>query len=140
MSITEKAAYIKGLFEGLGIDKDKGEGKVLSAMLDLLDDLSQAVDGLEDVTSDMGEELDDIYDELEMIDEDIDNLYDEEDEDDDDSCGCGCEDELYQVVCPTCGEEIYLDEGTLGEGKIACPACGEELEFDYSELDEDEKE
>ena len=43
---------------------------------------------------------------------------------------------FYSVVCPTCGEEIYLDESLLDKGGIQCPACGEELEFDFGE-DED---
>mgnify|MGYP000467708958 CR=1 FL=1 len=43
------------------------------------------------------------------------------------------DDDIYSVVCPTCGEEIYLDESLLDQGGIKCPACGEELEFDFGE-------
>jgi predicted RNA-binding Zn-ribbon protein involved in translation (DUF1610 family) len=45
--------------------------------------------------------------------------------------------ELFQVICPNCGEEIFIDESTLEIGNISCPACGEELEFDLSALEEE---
>ena len=81
----------------------------------------------------MEEEIDEIYDEIDEMAED---LYDGDWEEDD---GEDLDDEdLYEVVCPTCGEEIYVDEGTLSEGAMECPACGEDLEFDMSELDEED--
>ena len=49
MTASEKVAYLKGLAEGLGIDKEKGEGKVINAIIDVLEDLAY---GLEDVEAD----------------------------------------------------------------------------------------
>ncbi|MDR0944467.1 MAG: hypothetical protein LBM41_08070, partial [Ruminococcus sp.] len=43
------------------------------------------------------------------------------------------DEELYEVVCPSCNDSIYLNEKMLAEGSISCPACGELLEFDLSE-------
>ena len=40
MTASEKVAYLKGLVEGLGIDKDKSEGKILNAVIDVLEDLA----------------------------------------------------------------------------------------------------
>ena len=136
MSVTERAAYLKGLAEGLEITPDTKEGKLLLAILDLLDDLALSVADLEDETAQLGEQVD-------MIDEDLsdleDDYYDLEDEDDEDECGCGCEDEpLYEIVCPKCGDSIYVDEGMLDEGSMNCPNCDELLEFDLEGMDEEE--
>lgn len=127
MTIVEKAAYLKGLTEGLGVDPESRDGKLWGA----LDDMSDELNYLEELTCD-----------LDMP----------EDEDDDEyyrpsGCGRRCcvsgsedgedEDEelsydgvMYDVTCPVCGEEITFDEDTLTEGSIICPQCGEELEFD----------
>lgn len=136
MSVTERAAYLKGLAEGLEITPDTKEGKLLLAILDLLDDLALSVADLEDETAQLGEQVD-------MIDEDLSDLEDDYydlDEDDEDECDC-CDDEpLYEIVCPKCGDSIYVDEGMLDEGSMNCPNCDELLEFDLEGMDEDDEE
>ena len=126
MTLTEKVAYIKGLAEGLNLDKASMEGKVFAAMLDLLEDMALTV-------SDIDEDLSACEDLVDAIDEDLDELeeyiFDDEDYDDCD-CDCCCDDELYEVECPLCGEEILLDDEMLDEEIIECPGCGERLELD----------
>ncbi len=137
MTVTERVAYLKGLTEGLDLDTSSKEGKLLSAIIDVLDDIAFEVSDLQEVVGELGEQID-------MIDEDLDGLeeivYDEEDYDDDDcDCDC-CEDgDLYEIVCPSCGDSIYLDEDMVEEGEMECPNCGEHLEFDFDEDDEEEE-
>jgi hypothetical protein len=140
MTLTEKAAYIKGLAEGLGLDESKPETKIINALIDIIDDLSLSVSDLEDELVLVGEQVD-------AVDEDLDALesyvYDDDDCDCDD-CDCCCddcdEDEFFEVECPACGEVINVDEGILESGSIECPNCGENLEFDIEyEDDEDEE-
>lgn len=141
MEILEKAAYLKGLAEGLGVDDSTKEGKLLLAVLDLLGDIAENVDALET-------DLDLMVDQLESIDEDLDVLAED--------CGCDCghdhghhhghhhpegfedyEGDIYQVTCPSCGEDIYLDEEMLDDGELPCPKCGEKLELDFEGSIED---
>ncbi len=136
MTVTERVAYLKGLTEGLDLDTSSKEGKLLSAIIDVLDDIAFEVSDLQEVVGELGEQID-------MIDEDLDGLeeivYDDEDSDDDD-CDC-CEDgDLYEIVCPSCGDSIYLDEDMVEEGEMDCPNCGEHLEFDFDEDGDDEDE
>jgi ribosomal protein S27E len=130
MTVTERVAYIRGLFEGFGIDTDKKEGRILKEMIALLDDMALSITDLEEENEALQGVLDamieDIYDD--------DDSYDEEEVDDLDF---DPDTELFQVICPSCGEEIFVDESTLNQGDIACPACGEELEFDLSALEDD---
>ena len=43
MTVTEKVAYLKGLAEGLGIQEDSKEGKLLKTVMDVLADLAVSV-------------------------------------------------------------------------------------------------
>ncbi len=135
MTVTEHVAYLKGLYEGLEIDGTKKEGKLLKGMLEAMEELANVVSDLERQNADLMDELDDVYEELSSVADELHPDFDAEDDLDFDP-----EADLYQVICPTCGESLFIDEGTLDEGSIQCPACGEELEFDLSALYDDELE
>ena len=124
MKLPEKAAYLKGLLEGLNLDTEKPEGKLIAAIIDMLGETADTVADLEDCIDAVSDELDSIEDDLDDIEE-----YLSEDEDDDDF-DYGDDEPMYEVKCPTCGEVIDLDEDMLDEGSTTCPKCGEELEFD----------
>lgn len=143
MTTSEKVAYLKGLAEGMELDSETKEGKLFSAIIDILEDLALDIEDLEENALDLSEEIDELSDDLAEI-EDI--IYDDEDDDDDydDECGIGCccghDDEpiFFEVSCPACENEITIDEDVLGLGAIKCPNCGEILEFELDEDDEEE--
>ena len=154
MTISEKAAYLKGLMDGLKLDTDKPEGQMISAIVELLGDVTGRLTDIEETTIAISDELDEIEDDLDAIedyildeeDEDYEDDYDDEDEDyyDDDEDyeeGFDFGDEettIYEVKC-ACGEIIDFDEETLEQGSMICPNCGETLEFSLED-DEDEVE
>ena len=152
MTITEKAAYLKGLMDGLNLDTEKAEGKMISAIVDLLGDVTKRLSDVEETTIAISDELDEIEEDLAAIEDYIldededeedwdDEEWDEEDEDEDwDEEGFDFGDEdsiIYEVEC-ACGERIAFDEETLEAGSMTCPNCGELLEFSLEE-DEDEE-
>ncbi len=140
MNITEKVAYLKGLAKGLEIDETTKEGKLLLAVIDVLEDMADSVSDLESAYEELDEVIDVLDEDLGAVEKDF-YCFDEDDDCccDDDDCDCDCDDDLYEVVCPNCQDAIYLDESMLEEGSIDCPNCGQLLEFDYVE-DEDEPE
>jgi len=153
MTISEKSAYLKGLMDGLNLDTEKAEGKLISAIVDLLGDVTKKVTDIEDTTIAISDELDEIEEDLDAIedyildeeDEDYDEYDDDfddyEDEDDFEDEGFDYGDEettIYEVKC-TCGNVINFDEETLEEGSIICDNCGETLEFTFDDEDEDEE-
>ena len=150
MTISEKSAYLKGLMDGLKLNTESDEGKMIAAIVDLLGDLTRKVTDIEDTTIAISDELDEIEEDLDAIedfimddedeydDEDEDFDWDEEDEDEEFEEGFDFGDEettIYEVQC-VCGEVINFDEETLEEGSIICPNCGETLEFDVEEDEE----
>ena len=140
MNTTERVAYIKGLAEGLDLDETTKEGKLLKAIIEVLGDMAEDAADLEDYVAELSEQVDAVDEDLSTLEEVV---YEEFDDEDDCDCDCDCDccgdwdEDLYDVTCPTCGEEIVIDEETLLDGGIDCPNCGEPLEF---ELDEDEAE
>ena len=138
MEIMEKVAYLKGLAEGMELDTEKKEGKLLSAIIDVLEDIALDLEDLWDNTVELAEGLDVVSDDLEDVESVI--FDDEFDEDEDDYY----EDELdededcYATTCPTCEESIFFDETILEDGEVICPNCGEKLEFDLDSLEEEE--
>ena len=67
MDLNAKAAYIRGLMTGMEFDPASKNGKVIAAMMDLLEELAATVTEHDDA-------LDQVYDELEILDEDMDDL------------------------------------------------------------------
>ena len=136
MTYSERAAYIRGLMEGLDLDPNAKETKLFNAIVDLLDDLCLSVEEMEDAYDELSGQVDEIDEDLGELEEDyydLDDFNDEEDEDDDweeDDDDC-----YFEVTCPSCGDTIQLNGEMLEEGSIECPNCGENLEFD---LDEEE--
>ncbi len=133
MSITERAAFLQGLLQGLEPDETTKEGKLLSAIVGVLEDMAAEVADLQEEVAELNELCD-------LLDEDLGAL---EEECYGDGCDCDdcCDDEpMYELTCPTCGESIYVDEGMLEEGEMECPKCGQELEFDLDPDDEESAE
>ena len=138
MEITEKVAYLKGLAEGMELNAEKKEGKLLLAIIDVLEDIALELSDIEDAQEELGEGLDAVSDDLEDV-EDL--LYGEDDEDDEPEYeldDLGEDEECYATTCPTCEETLYFDESVLEDGEVICPNCGEKLEFDLESLDDEE--
>ena len=134
MEISQKVAYLKGLAEGLNLDTDSKVGKLIAAIIDVLDDMAEKFADIEDELCDVEDGRDAVSDDLSEVEE---TLYfaledDDEDEDEDDE-----EEECFMTNCPECEEEVYFDESVLEDGEVICPNCGEKLEFDMSSLEED---
>jgi DNA-directed RNA polymerase subunit RPC12/RpoP len=151
MELSKNVAYLKGLLDGLKIDDSTDQGKILLAIADILEDMAVTVE-------DVAEEVDETVELVDIIDEDLGELEEavygddeDEDEDYDDECDddCDCcddddfddfDDELYECVCPSCGDTICLGANIIEDGSIDCPNCGEHLEFDFSDIEEEDSE
>lgn len=145
MGITERAAYLQGLVKGLDIDESTKEGKLLIALVDVIDDMAASIADLEEVCGELDEVVDVLDEDLSELEEDFYSFDEEYDDDCDCDCDydcddCDCDDEeLFEVTCPSCKDTIYLDEGMLEEGSMDCPNCGQLLEFDYDDDEETEE-
>ena len=127
MTISEKVAYLKGLAEGLNLDTEKSkEGKLISVMIGILEEIGLSLEDLEENALALGEEIDALSDDLADV-EDV--VFDDEDDEDDEDY----DDDYFEVECPTCEEPLVIDEDALEEGVIVCPNCETKFALDLSD-------
>ena len=129
MDLNAKAAYIRGLMTGMEFDANSKNGKIIAAMMDLLEEMAATV-------TEHDQALDQAFDELDAIDEDLDDLTDalfgtEEDDED--------EDAEYEVTCPNCGTVTAVDEDTLLSQELVCPNCGAAFDIELAPEDGEEE-
>ena len=160
MTITEKAAYLKGLVEGNALDPEFGEGKLWHVLSELVSDMAAELSELREDQENLSDSLEEVEVGLDYLEELLQDGYDDFDEDSEEEeeddyypfgngnfrvvDSDGEEDEpdddiFYEVECPNCGEEISFDDETLDEGSIQCPNCGATLEFDMKGPEEDNR-
>ena len=135
MTISEKVAYLKGLAEGLNLDTEKSkEGKLISVMSGILEEVGLSIEDLEENALALGEEIDVLSDDL----ADVESVVFDEDENDEEDY----DDDWFEVECPTCEEPLIIDDEALAEGFIQCPNCQSKFSLDLSddvvEADEEE--
>ena len=138
MTISEKVAYLKGLAEGLDLDTEKSkEGKLISVMIGILEEIGLSIEDLEENTQALGEEIDVLSDDLSDVEDVVFDEDEDEDEDDEDY-----DDDWFEVECPTCEEPLVIDDKALADGMIQCPNCHDKFALDLSddtvEADEEE--
>ncbi len=140
-TLEKRISYLRGLTDGLELEESTREGKILSEVMQILDDMYgelralnarveetesyvEAVDedlsDLEILLYDDDDELYEIVDDDDLDDDDLVEYYDLDDsedafvydlDDDDDDF-----DTSYEFECPSCQEVIFLHEGKSGEG------------------------
>lgn len=107
--MTDKVAFLRGLAEGMNLNPDTPENKLLLKMLEVLGDFSQELEVLR-------EEQDELIDYVDSLDEDLADL----------------EEALFD------DEDLFDDEGVEGEMEYECPHCGYQTKFDLADFDFEE--
>lgn len=131
MTISEKVAYLKGLAEGLDLDTTKSkEGKLISVMIGIMEELAMSVEDLEENALNLGEEIDVLSDDLADVEEVV---FDEDDDAED------YDDDWFEVECPTCGADILVDDDALVDGEVECPSCGTRYAMELTDEEEDDE-
>ena len=135
MNLTEKAAYIKGLADGLDYNKETAEGKLIAALIDMVDEMANQIALLDETVLELNDYIEEIDEDLGEVEE---YLYDEDEYDCDcgcdcddcdcdcDDCECDCDEDYFEVECPACGRTICFDE-SIDPEELICPACNEKF-------------
>lgn len=133
MTISEKVAYIQGMFVGMELDKSETKlARILSEVLDVLQEVGQQMDGMDAAMDQFDEELDTLGDAVADLEEAV---FDDEDEQDEDFDGDEDED-FFEIPCPTCGEDLLVDDEALAAGVVDCPACGGKFALSFEDEEE----
>lgn len=128
--ITNRTSYLRGLADGMDIDKEKAENKLLLEMLSVMEEIAEKLQELDQDVDELDEYVASMDDDLSEV-EDL--LFEDDGEDDEDLEELDEDDEV-EVNCPHCGEEFVIKAGDIGrDGDVLCPACGKNI------VDEDEE-
>ncbi len=132
--LMARVSYLKGLAEGLALDEESKEGKLLLRMVDLLDNFAVEVEQLKD-------DYEELFEFTEALDEDLAELEDDVYTDDDDEADDLFLEDSFTVECPNCRELVEIDDDLLqaeGSIKVTCPRCGEIIMIDDESWDDDD--
>ncbi len=130
--VSKKVAFLKGMAEGMGLEKEEdAKSKLIARMLEAMEEMADAMDAMEarqdeaeqyidELDSDLGDVEEVLFADDEEDDEDEDGEYDEDDED------AGVD--FIEYECPHCHTSVYYDQEAFDlEEEHLCPECGREL-------------
>lgn len=121
--LKERVSYLRGLADGMKIDESTNEGKLLKAIIEVLDDVSLSVEDLEEVQEELSDQVDSIDEDLAEIERIV---FDE------DECCEDEEDNTVEIECPHCNEEVEINLDEIDEDDtVECPNCHEKIEIEW---------
>jgi len=138
--LSERASYVKGLMDGMKYDTSTSEGKLIKAILDLVDDVCVAVEELEEDSDSIMEDIETLDDRLSDVEDD---LYSYDDDEDDDEDEYDYEEDVSEpLTCPECGAELDFDELDIDENttSFCCPECNTKIDIEWLDSDLDDEE
>lgn len=137
-----RVSYLRGLCDGLDLQPDTKESKVLLAMIDVLDEMAAQVASLEEAHQELDEYVESIDDDLSNMEESLfgdegpgmhshfhpaDYGFGEEEEED-----------IVEFECPHCGYSIISNAYEFDlESEHTCPRCGKSIVIEDIDSDED---
>lgn len=134
--LKEQVSYIHGLADGLGLENCQSpEGKVIAAILSLLNDMADSIEENEAAIDDLSEGVESVSEDL----EDLEELIYGDDEEDECDC-CEEEDNVVELQCPHCGNVIFYDSEMIeSEEDLICPNCKQPVVVVVREDEEEEE-
>ncbi|MGI5921037.1 MAG: CD1247 N-terminal domain-containing protein [Syntrophomonadaceae bacterium] len=125
--ISEKVSYLHGLSEGLNVADSGPQGKIITGILNVLDEMTDALSTMQNDFEEFKEYVESIDDDLNDLEESI-GLGDDIDDSD-----------YIQLECSQCGEKVYFETDILDDEdviEVICPRCNEVVfvndgSFDY---------
>lgn len=117
-NLKKQIAYLQGLAEGLNLDDGSKEGRVLSGIIDVLDQMAEQLMDIEEAQADLEEYV-------ESIDED---LYELEGDVQGEELGDMEGIDYIEVECPNCRDMVTFDADIVDDEdiiEVICPSCDE---------------
>jgi len=128
--ISEKVSYLQGLSEGLNISDGNPQGKIISGILSVLEDISGTL-------AEVRSELNTVREYIESVDDDLFELEE----------NIKKEQDVIEVKCDNCGEELVFDADVMDDEdviEIICPRCNEvvfvndgSFDFEYGDFEDE---
>ncbi|MGI6578245.1 MAG: CD1247 N-terminal domain-containing protein [Eubacteriales bacterium] len=140
MDVKERTSYLRGLAEGINLDENNPEHKLIASLIDAIGEISDELESIRCHMDAIEQDLEMLEDEVGLMSDDFEDFL-SDDYDDEHECGHGCccegdEFDTLELDCPACGESIDIDEEMFSSGRFSCPHCSESLEIDMGDDDD----
>jgi ribosomal protein S27E len=127
--ISEKVSYLQGLSEGLNITGGSPQGKIISGILNVLNEMADEINTIQKDFEGMQEYIESVDDDLFELEESV------------------SDEGFMELECQGCGEQLYIESDILDDEdviEVICPRCNDVIyindgSFDYEHLAEDEE-
>ncbi len=131
--ITEKVSYLQGLCEGLNVSDSGPNGKIISGMLQVMEEMADIVEAMQQEINSLQEYIEDMDDEILELEE---KIWGTETDDQD----------IVELKCLNCGEHLYFETCILDDEdvlEITCPNCNTVVyvndgSFDFDTYDDND--
>lgn len=126
-NIKSRVSYLQGLIDGLNVESESKEGKVLVQIASILGDMAEEIENLTYAQEETEEYVDAIDEDLGSLEDDF--YYEDEDYEDEefeDDC-----ENYISLNCPNCDETVYIDSDICSYNEdITCPNCHSKIALD----------
>lgn len=127
--ISEKVSYLQGLSEGLSITEGSAQGKIISGILNVLNEMAEEIGCIQKDFDEMQEYIQSVDDDLMDLEQTV------------------VDDDFMELECQGCGEALYVETDILDDDdtiEIICPNCNEVVfindgSFDHEHLPLDDE-
>ena len=89
--LYERIAYLKGLSEGLNVEEESKEGKLLTHIIDVLEDFADMIDELYENQQEMEQYVDTMDEDLADVEGDLYGEFEDEELEYEEDFGCDCD-------------------------------------------------
>lgn len=131
--LKERTAYLRGLLEGSEFPQNGKEKIVWDGLLNLCEEIADNLDELEESHNEFAEYVEAIDEDLGVLEK---HFYNTAEDDEDSSevifSSAGEDDDIVELVCPKCEEELYFTDES-GDYEVICPECGEVVWSHFAE-------
>lgn len=119
--ISEKISYLQGLSEGMNIRESSPQGKVISGVLSVLEEIAESLIDMQDRLEEIQEYVDSMDTDLLELEE---KWMEELDGEEDIHCSrCGelisfdpeilDDEDVVEIICPYCDEVVFINDGSF---------------------------
>jgi len=120
--LKERVSYLQGLADGLDIDTDSKQGRLMNEIIGVLGEFAEYMENLQSAHHDLEDYVESIDEDLYDLEDDLMNGESGYDEDDPDDV------EYVDVECPKCQEVVCFEADVLDDEdtiEVTCPNCNE---------------
>ncbi len=138
-NLTDRTAYLRGLAEGMGLEKDRNENKLMLEMLSVMDEMAQKIGDLDADIGEMEEYVDGIDSDLSDLEEVLFGEEDDDDDEDGEENGDYDDEEELAFDCPHCGKSVMIKAADIDfDESPVCESCGKPFFTDAPEEEDGE--